>query len=480
MNITLVLPRLGWGGGARSTLDLATAQMASAPAQYNFTLLVLGDSTPQLEAEALASGIRVVLQGHAADAENAVRSADMVHVNFWNTPEMYDWLRAPHPPMRVVLTTHVAGDYASQILTPPLLAYPDWLVTASPYTLELPLLKTRRADRTRAILPGTHLPASKIAPPPHTDFRIGYAGSVDFVKLSPRFVPLCAAVNAPRAKFPVAGGGDGFKTLRAQAAALGVSERFEWLGYRTDIIEVLASFDVLGYPLAPRGYGAGELTLQQAMWVGVPPVLFNESAPPLLVRDGETGILVRDETEYVAALENLSANEPERKWLSQNACAYARAHFGADKSALELSALYDEAVQEHKREHHWTGDLLDPRFPGASALIESFGSASEPYQSSLRAQDSETAAHAEYTIAHAPVQETNAGGGGILDYRRAYPQDPMLRLWTGLVLGQQSRYALAAAEFHTAQKMGLENPHLETYLNRMMQHQPLFAPDTNP
>lgn len=480
MNITLVIPRLGWGGAARSMLDIATAQLTNAPAPYSFTLIVLGDAAEQLQAEVRAAGIRLITGTQTDDARRALTEADLVHVNFWNTPEMYAWLRAPQPPMRLVMTLHIAGDSPAQMLTAPVLDFADWLAPTSAYSYKLALLQNRRADRTRVILPGTHMPASDIMPPPHTDVRIGYAGTVDFVKLHPHFIALCAAVQNPRAAFPVAGGGDGFRTLQAQAQALGVAHRFEWLGYRTDIVNVLASFDLLGYPLAPRSYATGDLILQQAMWLGVPPIIFDYGALPLLVRDGETGILARDENAYVGALESLSANESERQHLSQNARAYARLHFGADKSAVQFNALYDDAMQAPKRERSWGGNPPHPRFPGAGALVESFGASAEPYITMLNVPEAAATVQAEYEIAHASPMVTNAGGGGILDYRRAFPHDPLLRFWTGLVLGQQSRYALAAAEFYAAKNAGLENPRLDIYLAQMMNHQPLFAEDANP
>jgi len=46
----------------------------------------------------------------------------------------------------------------------------------------------------------------------------------------------------------------------------------------------------------------------------------------------------------------------------------------------------------------------------------------------------------------------SADAGGILHYRRFYPDDAALRFWAGLVLSGHGRPALAAAEFHAALK----------------------------
>jgi hypothetical protein len=59
----------------------------------------------------------------------------------------------------------------------------------------------------------------------------------------------------------------------------------------------------------------------------------------------------------------------------------------------------------------------------------------------------------------------NSGGGGILHYRRSYPNDPMLRLWSGLVLLGQGRPALAASEFKAAAKLGCHDSRASLYLS---------------
>jgi hypothetical protein len=51
----------------------------------------------------------------------------------------------------------------------------------------------------------------------------------------------------------------------------------------------------------------------------------------------------------------------------------------------------------------------------------------------------------------------SANGGGVLHYRRAFPQDAYLRLWAGLVLNWQGRPALAVAEFTQAARLGLDH-----------------------
>jgi hypothetical protein len=70
-------------------------------------------------------------------------------------------------------------------------------------------------------------------------------------------------------------------------------------------------------------------------------------------------------------------------------------------------------------------------------------------------------------IASSPAVVCNSDGG-ILSYRDFYPDDPHLRLWSGLVLRQQGRAAIAAGEFAAAIRLGLDEPRVGRYLGALV------------
>ncbi len=53
-----------------------------------------------------------------------------------------------------------------------------------------------------------------------------------------------------------------------------------------------------------------------------------------------------------------------------------------------------------------------------------------------------------------------SGDGGVLDFRRRFPSDPHLRLWSGLALRAQGRNAFAAGEFAAAARLGCDRARL--------------------
>ena len=54
----------------------------------------------------------------------------------------------------------------------------------------------------------------------------------------------------------------------------------------------------------------------------------------------------------------------------------------------------------------------------------------------------------------------------MLHYRRHYPDDPLLRVWAGLVLAGQRRHALAAAELTKAIELGCDHWRVSWHLAR--------------
>lgn len=474
INITHVFPRLQRGGALRSTLDVARA--GTAQASDNRCFISLGGAEPAAIRWVQEEGHQV-LQAHATTSiQHALEQSDIVHLAAWNTPELYAWLASPLPPMRLVMTLHVTGEFPSQVATPLLLDNADWIVAATPHSLTLPSFQQQiaaRPDRIRVVLDSTSLPDTNIVLSLHEGIRIGYAGTVDFVKMHPRFVELCAGAAAPDATFAVAGAGGAIKTLKRQARAY-PHVRFEFLGYLENVREFLATCDIFGYPLARDTYAAGELILQEAMWLGVPPVVLAVGGLPYLVKHNETGLVARDENEYIELLQDLVGNSIERERLGRNAREFARRHFGAARVAPELRQVYDQAMRLPKRERVQPAAPDHALYPGARALIRSFGEWSEPYQTSLDSTDPEAVRAAEFRIANASPLEASPGAGGILDYRLHYPTDPMLRLWSGLTLGTNRHYAFAAAEFTAAGRLGLAPERIGMYLQRVRTQQPPF------
>ena len=105
------------------------------------------------------------------------------------------------------------------------------------------------------------------------------------------FVEVAARVSAdlPDSHFVLVGSGELEGPGRARAAELGVSDRVHFLGWRSDVPELLAASDALAVCSYGEGFGR---TITEAMSSRLPVLAFDSGAPKELIVDGETGFLV--------------------------------------------------------------------------------------------------------------------------------------------------------------------------------------------
>lgn len=471
---------LGLGGAARGML--ATAKYSSLQGEYLHRIVSLTPADPKAVVLAVEAGIDVVNAPDRAVLELELAWADIVQLSWWNDPEVYDWLRSSLPPMRLMIWPHVAGDGSPQIITKQLVDFADFVVASSPYTHDRPVFRNlpegERLDKVALVYDATDFarvqPLESI---PHVGFNVGYIGTVDFVKMHPRFVPMSAAVEIPDIRFIVCGQGIE-KQLRNEAQHLGAAERFDFRGYVDDIRPILKVLDVYGYPLCEGNYASAELNLQEVMVVGIPPVVFPYGGVGRLVVNEYTGLVVQSEREYKQAIEYLYHHPEERTRLGRNAQEYARQIFGAENAARRLNPVYERMMRTPKRERFWGAragesilyaevtfaDLIEPQSSGAAQFIESLGAWGGDFHVSRYSSDMDKVLAAEKRIMAASPLLRSEWSGGIVHYRKHNPQDPWLWLWSALTKLGQGAYELALQEFERTKNLGLNHWRLDGYL----------------
>lgn len=451
-----VVPQLTRGGGGRAVLNCACA-LSEVEAPVASRLVSLRSADPRMSAEAAACGIRLLDAPGPEALRSELETADVVQVAFWNSPELLELLDHDLPPCRLVLWLIVAGAAPPQVVSDEIVELADRAVAGGP------LPGRRDLDLVPALLDPARIEG--IERRSHEGFVVGYIGTVATTKMHPGFVGLCLAVDRDDARFVVAGLGDGFAAIAAEAERLGARDRFELRGFVDDVGHELAGFDVFGYPLRPDNYGAAELVVQEAMLAGVPPVVLPYGGAAGLVEDGRTGLVAADEREYPRALERLAADPDLRLRLGEAAREHARTAFSPAAVARRWAELYGEMLEIPKRGRS-LGDSA-PRF-GAELFLASLGaSAGRAVFDASRAGGPVEAAAADDEIARsATVLGTT--DGGVLDYRRRFPDDPWLRYWSGLVLEALARPALAAGELAASARLGIDPARTEPRLTSLI------------
>ena len=162
---------------------------------------------------------------------------------------------------------------------------------------------------------------------------------------------LCQA--APTARFVVLGDdlkGQGAlrRAMEERVAALGLSDRFVFLGFRPDAPRLIPAFDIVAVPSHVEPLGNATL---EAMAAGRPVVGSRVGGIPEMIVDGETGILVppKDPHSLARGLERLVGSPELRRALGQAGRTRAESDFGLPLHGRRLQAIYDAVLDTERR-----------------------------------------------------------------------------------------------------------------------------------
>jgi glycosyltransferase involved in cell wall biosynthesis len=135
-------------------------------------------------------------------------------------------------------------------------------------------------------------------------------------------------------------GGAMRRAMEERVAALGLTARFKFLGFRTNAPELVQTFDIIAVPSHVEPLGNATL---EAMAAGRPVVGSRVGGIPEMVVDGETGTLVppSNPPALAAAVERLVKDVGLRAAMSHNARARATKQFGFAVHGARLQAHYD-------------------------------------------------------------------------------------------------------------------------------------------
>lgn len=419
-----LLPRCTGAGPERSLL--ATVDYApDSTRKLHHTVAVL--DVPVASSMYLAarrSGLRVMVQPDDDELRKAAADADVVVVHYWNHPLLLTTLgRVDLGATRMVVWSMVLGLHRPQVLDRGLGDFADILVLTTERS------STSEGARTAGIVrtvPGIadmgRLDSWR--PVHHDGVEVGYVGVVAPTKMHPHFAELCAGVRDRSVRFTVVGAGGGERRLQHRAAELGLADRLVCTGYTDDIASALGTFDVFGYPLCVDTYATSEKALQEAMWVGIPPVVFPHGGLADLVEDGVTGVVVDSEDEYPAAIDRLAGDHRLRRRLGTDARRVARDRFDPHTLAARWAEVIDLALTLPRRQR----PLLHPGLSGSALFAAAMGDQAGPFRRSLdapddRSIDAEIAGSSPLVI---------GGDGGLVHYRNTWPEDRMLGRWVDI------------------------------------------------
>jgi glycosyltransferase involved in cell wall biosynthesis len=325
MKILHIAPHLGGGVGK------AHAALRSAlPAEIEQTFVLLEAPRDRRYADALMSaGARVVVADSLDYVMRLAHKADIVQVEFWNHPRLFECLaRCPFPPMRSVFWSHVSG-LGKPFIPPGLIEQAMrfmFTTEASRANPSLAFVSEEARARTAVVNSGFGFGAAE-RPPRTRRARpvIAYLGTVDFAKMHPGFFDAVDRLAGADIRVPVWGAVEPSGEVMARARAMRHPERIVFRGQTAEPARALADADIFFYPLQRDHYGTAENALIEAMSLGLVPVVLDNAAECAIVRDGKTGFVARSIEEAATLLDMLLVSPPLRERVAHAAAAHVAA-----------------------------------------------------------------------------------------------------------------------------------------------------------
>jgi len=144
----------------------------------------------------------------------------------------------------------------------------------------------------------------------------------------------------PHARLVLLGEGPSRTELERQAQNTGLGDRIHFPGFRRNVPELLAAFDIIAQPSISEGLS---LAILEAMAAGKPLVACDIPGNREIITSGVNGILVppSDPPALAMALRSLLDNFPYARELGKTAQANCRRRFSQDRMVRQTLSLYD-------------------------------------------------------------------------------------------------------------------------------------------
>lgn len=178
---------------------------------------------------------------------------------------------------------------------------------------------------------------------------VGTAGRLTHVKGHRYLIEAAGKIVdvRPDTTFVFLGDGELLDELKNMASRLGIEENVKFLGWRSDVAEVMSTFDIFVLPSLNEGMGR---VLVEAMALGKPIVASDVGGITDLIVDGKNGFLVPTgnvET-MVARIDDLLENPEKRKKMGKNGKSRS-VNYSSDLMVKKIDRLYRAVLQQKHR-----------------------------------------------------------------------------------------------------------------------------------
>lgn len=169
---------------------------------------------------------------------------------------------------------------------------------------------------------------------------IGFVGQLIERKGLPNLIRAMKTVTqSMKARLVLIGEGSAGNELKKMVESEGLSGEVDFLGFRTDRLEIMKCFDAFVLPSYLEGLPR---VIMEAMAAKVPVIASDIPGVREIVHNNKTGILVPTDSpdELAYQISELINNSQKADELRQNAFNYVKANHSAERMSMEYTELY--------------------------------------------------------------------------------------------------------------------------------------------
>lgn len=310
-----------------------------------------------------------------------IKKFDLVLIHWWNHPLLshliycYKW-----PECRLLIWSHISGTTAPNNYTKNLFFFADQFIFTTPLSFNINLVKKinpllKKKIKTVWSTGGYQRLNKLVKKKLKNQINIGYVGNLDFSKCYKNIIKLFDKVADNKTIFTIIGGPKNQKII-SDIKKSKFRKHYNLLGYVTENEKWknLVKFDIFAYPLAKHHFGSCDLALQEAIILGIPQVVKNNSMENYIVNNKITGLVSKNDSEFVSNVKKLKDNITLRKKYSENSKKIGRKRFNIKTMCEEFDIIFKQTIRMKKKSKIYNKILLKQDAEMFEVFVESVGS----------------------------------------------------------------------------------------------------------
>lgn len=354
MNILHITPHIG-GGVGEVLLDYLKFEKKN-----NHSVILLDQISREKKNQLINSQIKFDSNMYTKKKKifSEIRKNDIVFVHWWNHPLLSDLIiNFSWPNCRLIFWSHILGKYDPNSFTKKILNFPDYFIFTSPLSLGNNLLIKKNKSKYINICSTSKFNYENVSQKKEF-LKVGYVGTFEFSKCKENLLDLLNIKSKKKYEIVLISNSKN-KKLQKQINESILKDRIK-VFYNINnqkVKEIMKTFNIFAYPLNKFHFGTNDLSLQQAIKLNIPQLVFNNPMEKWMTKISKGSLIARNDKDFKTKLKKLIDNNSLRKKLIGNLRKNKNKLFDFDNMVNELDRIYLKLSKQKKTKKKYNNKI---------------------------------------------------------------------------------------------------------------------------